>query len=108
MPLIAPEAPSAAGLLSAETVVVQQGTPPANFAFPEQSITLGGSAALFASLSGEVRIDFDGEQTAGFAPNASATATRCAPSERPKSSWTRMGESSQLMPLACHIRKLPY
>ena len=46
--------------------------------FPEQRLVLNGSAATLAALRGTITLGFDGETSAPFAPNASATEVRLA------------------------------
>ena len=78
LPPIALDTEAVAGLQSAQTTVARRGTPPGRFEYPEQAVTLAGSASLFASLTGELSLLFKGEQTAGLAPNASAATVRDA------------------------------
>ena len=57
---------------------LQKGTPPGSFEFPEQALTLSGSAEEVASLSGDFALEFNGAVTPPLPHNVSAATLRAA------------------------------
>jgi hypothetical protein len=66
------------GLVSSSLEVVQEGSAPVNFSFPEQQISLRASSQALASLGGGMTISFRNVTTAVFPVNATASEMRDA------------------------------
>ena len=71
LPLMTLGVQSLAGLKHSSVAHQQLGLPPVNFSFPEQAIEINATSDLVSSLSGNLLLDFDGEQTVPLPFNAS-------------------------------------
>ena len=78
LPLIELDVDGVAGVQAHSVLALQKGAPPPNMTYPEQSVTLGATAAKLVDLVGGLRLRFRNATTDAFPPNASATAVRTA------------------------------
>ena len=76
MPLLEIGTSRAAGIVQTSVSVVQEGTAPEGFVYPEQAIRLYADASVIASLTGGMTLTFRNETTAPFHPNAGAAVVR--------------------------------
>ena len=78
LPLLVLDLADVGNLLRAEVSVLQPGTAPEGFDFPEQKISINATAEEMSALTGEFALEFGGAASRMMPINASAAAMTAA------------------------------
>jgi hypothetical protein len=78
LPLLELDLSAVSEIKFSEVSAIQKGTAPGSFEFPEQAISVSGTAAELASLSGDFALEFGGAVTPLLPHNVSAAALTTA------------------------------